>query len=173
MRWTSIIQARTAGQPVFRHSSPRGATSQPTPTAQVASGWLAAMTALAPGEPRWKSSTAQRRRQPDANTDTNTDANRDANANRDPTVTPTPTPGQIVLTAQSRRTNGGLQVRLNWRGATTAQVDIYRNDAPLAQGGEQRGPIRTRSRPSGLHLQGVRKNSMNCSNEVTKRFGGQ
>ncbi len=90
-----------------------------------------------------------------------------------PTVTPTPTPGQIVLTAQSRRTNGGVMVRLNWSGATTAQVDIYRNGAQLARVGNTGSYIDTLTTFGTYTYKVCNKNTMNCSNEVTKRFGGQ
>jgi len=42
------------------------------------------------------------------------------------TATPTPTPGQITLRAEGRKVNGVDTVLLNWRGATSSQVDIYR-----------------------------------------------
>ena len=90
-----------------------------------------------------------------------------------PTVTPTPTPGQIVLTAQSRRTNAGLMVRLNWTGATTAQVDIYRNGAQLARVPNNGSYIDTLTTLGTYTYKVCNKNTMNCSNEVTKRFGGQ
>ena len=89
-----------------------------------------------------------------------------------PTVTPTPTPGQIVLTAQSRRTHAGLMVRLNWSGATTAQVDIYRNGAPLARVPNNGSYIDTLTTFGTYTYKVCNKNTMNCSNEVTKRFGG-
>jgi hypothetical protein len=44
-----------------------------------------------------------------------------------PTPTPTPTPpAQITLSAEGRKVNGIDTVRLNWSGATSNQVDIYR-----------------------------------------------
>ncbi len=89
-----------------------------------------------------------------------------------PTVTPTPTPGQIVLTAQSRRSHEGLKVRLRWTGATTAQVDIYRNGAPLARVGNSGTYIDTLTTFGTYTYKVCNKNTMNCSNEVTKRFGG-
>ncbi len=85
----------------------------------------------------------------------------------------TPTPGQIVLTARSRRTNSGLMVRLSWTGATTAQVDIYRNGAPLARVANSGTYIDTLTTFGFYTYKVCNKNTMNCSNEVTKRFGGQ
>jgi Kelch motif len=89
-----------------------------------------------------------------------------------PTVTPTPTPGQIVLTAQSRRSNSGLKVRLNWTGATSAQVDIYRNGAQLARVANSGTYIDTLTTFGTYTYKVCNKGTMNCSNEVTKRFGG-
>ncbi len=89
------------------------------------------------------------------------------------TVTPTPTPGQIVLTGNARRTNAGLMVRLTWTGATTAQVDIYRNGAPLARVGNSGTYIDTLTTFGFYTYKVCNKNTMNCSNEVTKRFGGE
>ena len=45
------------------------------------------------------------------------------------TVTPTatPTPGQITLTARGYKVQGRHQVDLAWSGATSSNVDIYRN----------------------------------------------
>ena len=46
-----------------------------------------------------------------------------------PTATPTatPTPGPIMLRAQKKKIHGINTVRLKWRGATSANVDVYRN----------------------------------------------
>src|SRR5262249_55894768 len=43
------------------------------------------------------------------------------------TPTPTPTPAPIRLTARGRKLNGIDTVDLFWRGATSANIDIYRN----------------------------------------------
>src|SRR5439155_8692723 len=45
------------------------------------------------------------------------------------TPTPTPTPGPITLTALGRKVGGINTVRLDWSGATSSQVDVYRNNA--------------------------------------------
>jgi FtsP/CotA-like multicopper oxidase with cupredoxin domain len=47
-----------------------------------------------------------------------------------PTPTPTPTPGSITLSAAGRKVGGINTVRLDWSGATSSQVDIYRNSGP-------------------------------------------
>jgi Galactose oxidase, central domain len=41
--------------------------------------------------------------------------------------TPTPTPAPITLSAAGRKVGGINTVRLTWSGATSSQVDIYRN----------------------------------------------
>jgi hypothetical protein len=45
-----------------------------------------------------------------------------------PTATPTPTPGQIFLRARRKRIDGINTVRLQWREATSANIDVYRNN---------------------------------------------
>ncbi|HEY4256165.1 MAG TPA: CSLREA domain-containing protein [Candidatus Udaeobacter sp.] len=44
-----------------------------------------------------------------------------------PTATPTPTPGAITLRARGRKVQGIDTVRLRWSGATSSNIDIYRN----------------------------------------------
>jgi len=44
-----------------------------------------------------------------------------------PTPTPTPTPGPITLSAAGRKVRGINTVRLTWSGATSANIDVYRN----------------------------------------------
>ena len=102
----------------------------------------------------------------------NSDANSTPTPTATPTVTPTPTPGQIVLTGQKRRTNAGLMVRLNWTGATRAQVDIYRNGAQLARVPNNGSYIDTLTTLGTYTYKVCDKGTMNCSNELTVRFGG-
>jgi hypothetical protein len=49
-----------------------------------------------------------------------------------PSATPTATPGQIQLRGQKKKVNGMNTVRLNWTGATSASVDVYRDDVLIA-----------------------------------------
>ena len=42
-------------------------------------------------------------------------------------ATPTPTPGPITLTASGRKVEGVNTVRLIWSGATSTNIDVYRN----------------------------------------------
>jgi N-acetylneuraminic acid mutarotase len=46
-----------------------------------------------------------------------------------PTPTPTPTPAPITLSAAGRKVGGINTVRLTWSGATSANIDVYRNRA--------------------------------------------
>jgi hypothetical protein len=43
------------------------------------------------------------------------------------TATPTPTPGPITLSATGHKVGGINTVRLTWSGATSANIDVYRN----------------------------------------------
>jgi N-acetylneuraminic acid mutarotase len=49
-----------------------------------------------------------------------------------PSATPTATPGPIQLRGQKRKVNGMNTVRLNWKGATSTNVDVYRDDVLIA-----------------------------------------
>lgn len=49
-----------------------------------------------------------------------------------PTATPTATPGSITLTARGKRIGGINTSRLKWRGATSANIDVYRDGAVIA-----------------------------------------
>src|SRR5437763_6216521 len=49
-----------------------------------------------------------------------------------PTPTATPTPGPIQLRGQGKKVGGINTSRLKWRGATSANVDIYRDGLVIA-----------------------------------------
>src|SRR6266403_1285714 len=49
-----------------------------------------------------------------------------------PSATPTPTPGPIQLSASGRRVQGRHTVDLSWTGATSANIDVYRDGALIA-----------------------------------------
>src|SRR5216110_555854 len=49
-----------------------------------------------------------------------------------PTPTPTPTPGPIQLTAKGKKVGGINTSRLQWRGATSANIDVYRDGVVIA-----------------------------------------
>ncbi len=49
-----------------------------------------------------------------------------------PTITPTPTPGQITLRGRGKKVHLINTVRLRWSGATSANIDVYRNGVLVA-----------------------------------------
>jgi len=57
---------------------------------------------------------------------------------------PTPTPGAITLSAHGRRVQGRHTVDLSWNGASSANVDIYRDGVVIATV-PTTAPIRTPS----------------------------
>src|SRR5213076_1198269 len=50
----------------------------------------------------------------------------------DTTATPTATPGQITLSARGYKMQGQQRVDLSWNGATSNNIDVYRNGALIA-----------------------------------------
>src|SRR6266567_3290701 len=48
------------------------------------------------------------------------------------TPTPTPTAGPITLSARKKKVNGINSARLAWSGATSANIDVYRNSVLIA-----------------------------------------
>ena len=131
----------------------RLATATPTPTATATATSTATATATPPSTP---TPTAAPSPTPTA------------------TVTPTatPTPGQITLSARGYKVQGRHTIDLAWAGATSANVDIYRNgtrtitvpntgaytDSP---GGRGHGTYTYKICNAG---------SQNCSSQVTVRF---
>jgi hypothetical protein len=91
-----------------------------------------------------------------------------------PTATPTPTPGRISLTARGYKVRGRHTVDLSWTGATSSNVDIYRNgvlivttlndrfytDSPAGRG------------PATYTYRVCNAGSQTCSNQATVTFGG-
>jgi PQQ enzyme repeat len=95
-----------------------------------------------------------------------------ATATAKPTATPTPTPGQITLTARGYKVQGRHTVDLSWMGATSGNVDIYRNGVLIvttlndgfytdSPGGRGHGTYTYRVCNAG---------SQTCSNQVTVTF---
>lgn len=90
-----------------------------------------------------------------------------------PTATPTPTPGQITLTARGYKVRGRHAVDLVSTGATSSNVDIYRNgvlivttlndrfytDSPGSRG------------PATYTYRVCNAGSQACSNQATVKFG--
>jgi hypothetical protein len=92
-----------------------------------------------------------------------------------PTPTPTPTPGQITLSARGYKVQGQQRVDLSWNGATSNNIDIYRNGVLIATvpniPGFYTDNIGVRGK--GTYTYRVCDGgSQNCSNQVTVRFGG-
>jgi photosystem II stability/assembly factor-like uncharacterized protein len=92
-----------------------------------------------------------------------------------PTATPTPTPNAITLSANGRRVQGRHTVDLVWSGATSANIDIYRDGVVIAtvpNTGSYKDFIGVR----GGNVRYIDKvcdaGTQNCSNQVTVRFGG-
>src|SRR6266498_1028014 len=92
-----------------------------------------------------------------------------------PTPTPTPTPGQITLSARGYKVQGQQAVDLSWNGATSNNIDVYRNGVLIATvpniPGFYTDHIGTRGK--GTYTYRVcDAGTQNCSNQVTVRFGG-
>jgi hypothetical protein len=94
-----------------------------------------------------------------------------------PTVTPipTPTPGVITLTASGYRVHGFQTVDLAWRGATSTNVDIYRDGVVIgtvSNTGAYTDSIGVRGGNVRYTYKVCEAGTQTCSNEVTVRFGG-
>jgi len=88
------------------------------------------------------------------------------------TATPTPTPGAIQLSAQKKRVQGINTSRLKWRGATSANVDVYRNGNVIAttpNDGSYDDSTGTTGQASFMY-QVCEAGSGTCSNTVTVNF---
>src|SRR5262245_31581148 len=88
------------------------------------------------------------------------------------TPTPTPTPGPIILSARGRKVGGINTVRLTWTGATSSQVDIYRNDVVIvttANDGSYIDSTGDTGRASYTYRV-CEAGSSTCSNDVRVRF---
>jgi hypothetical protein len=96
-----------------------------------------------------------------------------ASATATPTPTPTATPGPIQLRAQQKRVAGINTVRLNWRGATSPNVDIYRNDTLIATtpngGGQYTDSTGDTGRAQYIYRV-CEAGTATCSNDVLVRF---
>ena len=98
-----------------------------------------------------------------------------ATATATATATPTATPGQITLSARGYKVQGRQTVDLSWNGATSNNIDIYRNGVLIASApnipGFYTDHIGTRGK--GTYTYRVcEAGTQNCSNEATVRFGG-
>jgi pyruvate/2-oxoglutarate dehydrogenase complex dihydrolipoamide acyltransferase (E2) component len=92
-----------------------------------------------------------------------------------PTPTPTPTPGAITLSANGRRVQGRHTVDLSWTGATSVNIDIYRDGvliATVSNNGAYKDSIGVRGGNVRYIYKVCDAGTQNCSNQVTVRFGG-
>jgi len=99
-----------------------------------------------------------------------------ATATPTPAATPTPTPtaGQITLSARGYKVQGRQTVDLSWNGATSNNIDVYRNGVLIASVPTISGYTdHIGARGKGTYTYRVcDAGTQNCSNQVTVRFGG-
>jgi len=88
------------------------------------------------------------------------------------TPTPTPTPGPITLSAAKRKVNGINTVRLTWSGATSTNVDVYRNAVVIVTTANDGSYIdSTGDTGRARYVYKVCEGgTQTCSNEVTVTF---
>jgi len=89
-------------------------------------------------------------------------------------ATPTPTPSGITLHAHGRRVQGNHTVDLAWSGATSSQIDIFRDGgviATVANTGSYTDFIGVQGGNVSYTYKVCEASTSNCSNEVTVRFG--
>ena len=90
-----------------------------------------------------------------------------------PTPTPTATPGSIQLRAQGKKVGGINTSRLKWRGATSANVDVYRGAVVIAttpNDGLYDDSTGTTGQASFMYKV-CEAGTQTCSNTVTVNFG--
>jgi len=88
------------------------------------------------------------------------------------TPTATPTPGQITLTARGYKVHGRQTVDLSWTGATSNNVDVYRNGVLIVttlNDGFYTDPTVGRGHATYTY-QVCNAGSQTCSNQATVRF---
>ncbi len=90
-----------------------------------------------------------------------------------PTPTPTATPGPIQLRASGQQVGGINTSRLKWRGATAANIDVYRQGVVIAttpNNGQYVDSTGTTGQTSFVYKV-CDAGAQNCSNNVTVNFG--
>jgi subtilisin family serine protease len=88
------------------------------------------------------------------------------------TPTPTPTPGPITLSAAKRKVGGINTVRLTWSGATSDNIDVYRNGSLIAtvpNAGTYTDSTGDTGRAQYIYHV-CEAGTSTCSNDVTVRF---
>jgi len=91
------------------------------------------------------------------------------------TATPTATPGQITLGGRGYKVQGQQRVDLSWNGATSNNIDIYRNGVLITTVPNIPGfyTDNIRARGKGTYTYRIcDAGTQNCSNQVTVKFGG-
>lgn len=89
------------------------------------------------------------------------------------TPTPPPTPPPFTLSASGRKVGGINTVRLTWSGATSANVDVYRNGTPPIATVPNTGAYTDSTGDTGRASYRYRvceAGTSTCSNVATKRF---
>jgi hypothetical protein len=87
--------------------------------------------------------------------------------------TPRPTPGEIQFRAHKKRIQGINTVRLQWRGATSANIDVYRDGVVIATTPNDElydDSTGTTGQASFLYKV-CEAGTQTCSNTVTVNFG--
>jgi hypothetical protein len=90
-----------------------------------------------------------------------------------PTATATATPGPITLRGQGKKIGGINTSRLKWRGATSANVDVYRNGVVIVttpNDGLYDDSTGTTGQASFMYKV-CESGTQNCSSTVTVNFG--
>jgi hypothetical protein len=90
-----------------------------------------------------------------------------------PTPTPTATPGSIQLRGQGKKVGGINTSRLKWRGATSSNVDVYRDGNVIAttpNDGSYNDSTGTTGQASFMYKM-CEAGSQTCSNTATVNFG--
>jgi hypothetical protein len=88
-------------------------------------------------------------------------------------LVPPPGAAEITLSAVGRKVRGRHTVDLSWQGATSQEIDVYRNGALIAtvpNDGSYTDFIGRRGRAVYTH-QVCEAGTSTCSNETTVRFG--
>ena len=91
------------------------------------------------------------------------------------TATPTATPGQITLSARGYKVQGQQRVDLSWNGASSNNIDIYRNGVLIVTVPNIPGFYTDNigARGKGTYTYRVcDAGTQHCSNQVTVKFGG-
>ena len=88
------------------------------------------------------------------------------------TPTPTPTPGEIILSARGYKVQGQRRVELSWNGATSSNVDVYRNGGLIvttANDGFYTDPVGGHGHVTFTY-QVCNAGTNTCSNQATVTF---